>query len=179
MRFQALSERQQQTEPQLVLAPEQLAEHESNFKVMKAETKKLFEQMKHIIQAQALQTQTCMRDIERLESQMDGLRSNSTQKDDNEIDFAKKIMVLERDLNQLGKEHKQDIHEIKQNTKDTDLILKNLRHQVEQGHASNEFKSQELAANQADVLQSLQLRLDQQERLTRKVNSDLEVSLPH
>ncbi len=88
--------------------------------------------------------------------------------------MAKKLMHMERDLSQLNKEYKQDVHEIQQRVKDSDLILKNLRHQVEQSYASNEFKAQEVASNQADSLQSLQLRVDQQERLTRKVNNDLE-----
>ena len=33
-----------------------------------------------------------------------------------------------------------------------------------------------MAANHTDLLQAIQLRLDQQERATRKVNSDIEVS---
>ena len=69
------------------------------------------------------------------------------------------------------------MHELKQAMKDSDILLKNLRHQVESSQASNDFKAQEISANHADILQAIQLRLDQQERLTRKVNSDLEVSL--
>ena len=41
---------------------------------------------------------------------------------------------------------------MKQAIKDTDLIVKNLRHQFESGQASTEFKSHEIAQNQADVL---------------------------
>ena len=69
------------------------------------------------------------------------------------------------------------MHELKQAMKDSDILLKNLRHQVESSQASNDFKAQEISANHADILQAIQLRLDQQERVTRKVNSDLEVSL--
>ena len=47
----------------------------------------------------------------------------------------------------MGKEHKQEIHDFRQALKDTDMTVKNLRHQVEQSTASNEFKSQEIAAN--------------------------------
>ena len=109
-----------------------------------------------------------------METQFEGVRSTGQSKGDNDLDMAKKLMHMERDLSQLNKEYKQDVHEIKQGVKDSDLILKNLRHQVEQSYASNEFKAQEVASNQADSLQSLQLRVDQQERLTRKVNNDLE-----
>ena len=98
---------------------------------MKTETKKLFEQMRHIMQAQSLQIQTCVRDVERIETQFEGVRSTGQSKGDNDLDMAKKLMHMERDLSQLNKEHKQDVHEIKQGVKDSDLILKNLRHQVE------------------------------------------------
>ena len=44
--------------------------------------------------------------------------------------------------------------------KDTDINLKNLRHQVDQNQASLDLKSQEITANQAENLQGLQLRVD-------------------
>ena len=71
---------------------------------MRIETKKLFEQMKNIMQAQSMQIQTATKDIERLDSQVEGLRSSNSLKGDNEIDAAKKIIHLERDLQQLTKE---------------------------------------------------------------------------
>ena len=71
---------------------------------MRSETKKLFEQMKNIMQAQSMQIQTATKDIERLDSQVEGLRSSNSLKGDNEIDAAKKIIHLERDLQQLTKE---------------------------------------------------------------------------
>ena len=51
-----------------------------------------------------------------------------------------------------------------------------MRHQVEQGHASNEFKSQEYYSNQADTIQGIQLRVDSMERNVRKCSADQEVS---
>ena len=77
-----------------------------------------------------------------------------------DLDLAKKMVLFERELSQMGKEHKQEIHDFRQALKDTDMTVKNLRHQVEQSQASNEFKSQEIAANQTDVLQNIQMRLD-------------------
>ena len=62
------------------------------------------------------------------------------------------MIHYERDLNQLAKEQKQELHDMKQAIKDTDLIVKNLRHQFESGQASSEFKSHEIAQNQADLL---------------------------
>ena len=125
------------------------------------------------MQAQSLQVQTCQRDIERIETSMDGIRSSPT-RGDAEYDIAKKMMVLERELSQLSKDHHNEIHEIKQSMKDAELVTKNLRHQLDQAQSSHEFKKQEMAANQADSLQSMQLRIDQQERLMRKVNQDVE-----
>ena len=104
---------------------------------------------------------------------MDGIRSSPT-RGDAEYDIAKKMMVLEREISQLSKDHHNEIHEIKQSMKDAELVTKNLRHQLDQAQSSHEFKKQEMAANQADSLQSMQLRIDQQERLMRKVNQDVE-----
>ena len=53
---------------QFIIVPSQLAETEQKVTLMKSETKKLFDQMRHIMQAQSLQIQTCMRDVERIES---------------------------------------------------------------------------------------------------------------
>jgi len=39
-----------------------------------------------------------MRDVERVESQMEGLRSAGTQRGDHDLDLAKKMMLLERDV---------------------------------------------------------------------------------
>ena len=69
-----------------------------------------------------------MRDVERLDSQVETLRTNNSSKGDNDMDLAKKIIHLDRDFGSLGKEQKQEMHELKQAVKDSDLILKNLRH---------------------------------------------------
>jgi len=66
--------------------------------VLKTETKKLFEQMKHIIQSQAIQVQANSRDIERLESQLENQRSLGANRED-ELDLAKKLILLERECN--------------------------------------------------------------------------------
>ena len=116
------------------------AETEQKLNVLKNETRGLFEKMKHIMAAQSLQVQTCMRDIERVESHLDGLRTTSSHRE-GELDLAKKVMLLERDIHQLTKEHKKEIHELRQNLKDADLVLKNVRHQVESAYSSNEFKA--------------------------------------
>ena len=65
---------------------------------MKVETKKLFDQMRHIMQAQAVQMQSCMRDFERLDSQIETLRTTYSSKGDNDMDLAKKIIHLDRDF---------------------------------------------------------------------------------
>ena len=44
-----------------------------------------------------------MRDVERLETQMDGVRSYS-QRAEEEFDLTKKILVFERELSQYKKE---------------------------------------------------------------------------
>ena len=72
-----------------------------------------------------------MRDVERLESQCETLRTTNSSKGDNDVDLAKKILHLDRDFVQFNKEQRQEMHEVKQAVKDSDLILKNLRHQFE------------------------------------------------
>lgn len=44
------------------------SETSQKFVDLKTETRKLFEQMRHIIQTQAMQVQTSARDIERIET---------------------------------------------------------------------------------------------------------------
>ena len=132
--------------------------------------------MRQIIQTQCLQAQAQGRDIERIESQLETIRGSSLGKSDDSLEMTKKVMNFERELSQITKSHQQDMRDLKQQFKDQDLLLRNMRHTVEQGQASNEFKSQELFANQADSLQSLQLRTDSLERNIRKQASDQEVS---
>ena len=108
---------------------------------------------------------------------METMRTATTNKPDTEIELHKKLLQLERDLSALTKTHSQDVHDLKQNGKDMELMVKNLRHQIDQGQATNEFKSQEYQANQADSIQNLQLRTDSFERIVRKCQSDLEVSI--
>ena len=55
------------------------------------------------MQAQQLQVQTCMRDVERLETTMDAVRS-AGQRSDDDFDSAKKILVFERELTLHRKE---------------------------------------------------------------------------
>ena len=45
-----------------------------------------------------------------------------------DLDLAKKMVLFERELSQMGKEHKQEIHDFRQALKDTDITVKNLRH---------------------------------------------------
>ena len=54
--------------------------------------------MKHIIQSQAIQVQANSRDIERLESQLENQRSLGANRED-ELDLAKKLILLERECN--------------------------------------------------------------------------------
>ena len=115
--------------PQLVIAPSQLAESEQRIVEIKQETRKLFDQMRHIMQAQQIQVQTCMRDIERVEVQIDGLRSAGNRED--EFDLSKKILNFERELAQVRKESRAEVLELKQSLMDAEAVTKNLRHQVE------------------------------------------------
>jgi len=65
--------------------------------------------MKHIIQTQAIQVQTNSKDIERLESLMENQRSSGANKED-ELDLAKRLIMLERECNQVSKEQKHGIN---------------------------------------------------------------------
>ena len=129
------------------------------------------------MQTQTMQIQSNTKDVDRLEQLMETMRTATTNKPDTEIELHKKLLQLERDLSALTKTHSQDVHDLKQNGKDMELMVKNLRHQIDQGQATNEFKSQEYQANQADSIQNLQLRTDSFERIVRKCQSDLEVSI--
>lgn len=65
--------------------------------------------MKHIIQSQAIQVQANSRDIERLESQLENQRSLGANRED-ELDLAKKLILLERECNQISKEQKHGVN---------------------------------------------------------------------
>ena len=60
--------------------------------------------MKHIMQAQAVQMQSCVRDVERLDSQIETLKTTHSSKGDIDMDLAKKLIHMERDFGQVGKE---------------------------------------------------------------------------
>ena len=47
-----------------------------------------------------MQMQTCMRDVERLETQVEQMRTSTSNKGDNDMDLAKKLIHFERDLGQ-------------------------------------------------------------------------------
>lgn len=121
-----------------------------------------------------MQMNTFVRDIERLDSLLEELRHKGAHRGDDDFDLAKKLLVLEREAAQLKKEQRHEVHEIKQSVGEVEILAKNLRHQLEQASASNEFKKQEMVASQTDLLQNMTLRIDQQERMMRKMSSDIE-----
>ena len=47
-----------------------------------------------------------MRDIERLDTQVEQMRSSTSNKGDNDMDLAKKLLHLERDFSQQNKEQR-------------------------------------------------------------------------
>jgi len=57
---------------------------------------------------------------------------------------------------------------------DMESITKNLHHQIEQVSSAIDFKKQEIASSHSDSLQGMQMRIDQQERLLRKLNTEVE-----
>lgn len=70
---------------------------------------------------------------------MDGVRS-AGQRSEDDFDLSKKMLVFERELAQLRKEQRSEVHEIKQSFMDAEAVTKNLRHQIEQFSTANEFK---------------------------------------
>ena len=84
------------------------------------------------------------------------------------------MLIFERELAQVKKEHRAEVLEIKQNMMDADAVSKNLRHQIEQSSAAHEFKKQELVATNSDTLPGMQMRIDQIDRVIRKLNTDVE-----
>ena len=47
--------------------------------------------------------------------------------------MTKKVLNFERELSQQSKSHQQDMKDLKQQFKDQDLLLRNMRHTIEQG----------------------------------------------
>ena len=58
------------------------------------------------MQGQSMQMQTCMRDVERLDTQVEQMRTSTSSKGDNDLDLAKKLIHLERDFGQQSKEQR-------------------------------------------------------------------------
>ena len=58
------------------------------------------------MQGQSMQMQTCMRDVERLDTQVEQMRTSTSSKGDNDMDLAKKLIHLERGFGQQSKEQR-------------------------------------------------------------------------
>lgn len=59
---------------------------------------------------------------------LESLRGTSINKTENEIDFTKKFLAIERETHQQNKQYLQDLFELRQSQKDSDMHIKSLRH---------------------------------------------------
>eukprot|EP00347_Sterkiella_histriomuscorum_P013441 403364695 len=144
---------------------------------MKQDNKKLFEQLRMIIQSNSQQISVCTKELERLEGQIELVRTSNNHLNENYQDSVQKLMRLDKETTTSFKQLSNDLIDMKSLLKDQESFNQSLKSQLEQLTRNTDIKNQTQIQSMNEQAQTLQIKVDSFDKNIKKLRVDQETQI--